>query len=115
MINREMLRERYLRDPVPIRLGGLAANLRRIRSFTQNAANREAVEGLLDESKHFIEWTAGETEVATAAELVELQVQLARWQRNLARIWADSEQREQVSEQSRVWSDRVLDLSGLLR
>jgi hypothetical protein len=115
MMNREMLRERYLRDALPIRLGGLAANLRRIRSFTQHAANREAVEGLLDESKYFIEWTAGETEVATAAELVELQVQLARWQRNLDRIWADSEQRQQVSEQSRVWSDRVLDLSGLLR
>src|SRR5579859_515438 len=115
LMNREMLRERYLRDAVPIRLGGLAANLRRIRSFTQNIANRDAVESLLDESKYFIEWTAAETEVATAAELVELQVQLARWQRNLARIWADSEQRQQVSEQSGVWSDRVLDLSGLLR
>jgi len=115
MINLEMVRERYLRDALPIRLGGLAANLRRIRSFTQHAANRVAVEGLLDESKYFIEWTAAETEVATAAELVELQVQLARWQRNLARIWADPEQRQQVSEQSRVWSDRVLDLSGLLR
>ena len=114
-MNRVMLRERFLRDAVPIRLGGLAANLRRIRSFTQNAANRDAVEGLLDESKHFIEWTAGETEVATAAELIELQVQLARWQRNLSRIWADSEQRLQVGEQSRVWSDRVLELSGLLR
>ena len=114
-MNREILRERYLRDAIPIRLGGLAANLRRIRSFTQNAANRDAVESLLDESKYFIEWTAAETEIATAAELVELQVQLARWQHNLARIWTDSEQRQQVGEQSRVWSDRVLDLSGLLR
>jgi hypothetical protein len=114
MMNHEMRRERYLRDAVPIRLGGLAANLRRITSFSQHAANREAVEGLLDESKHFIEWTAGEAEVAAAAELVELQIQLARWQRNLEHIWADAAQRQQLSEQSRVWSDRVLHLSGLL-
>jgi hypothetical protein len=115
MMNRETRRERYLRDALPIRLGGLAANLRRVGSFAQHAANREAVEGLLDESKYFIEWTAGEAEVAAAAELVELQIQLARWQRNLERIWADTQQRQQVSEQSRAWSDRVLDLSGLLR
>lgn len=115
MKDRSALQERYLRDNLPVRLGGLAANLRRIGSFTQHAANREAVEGLLDESKYFIEWTAGEAEVDTAAELVELQVQLARWQRNLAHVWADPEQRQQLSEQSRVWSDRVLDFSGLLR
>jgi hypothetical protein len=114
MMNREMRRERYLRDALPVRLGGLAANLRRVGSFAQHEANRDAVEGLLDESKYFIEWTAGEAEVGIAAELVELQVQLARWQRNLASIWADLEQRRQVSEQSRAWSDRVLDLSGLL-
>ena len=107
-------RERYLQDDLPTRLGGLAANLRRVRSFAQHAANREAVEGLLDESKHFIEWTARDAEVETAAELVELQVQLARWQQNWPRIWDDPEQRRQVGEVSQVWSDRVLVLSGLL-
>lgn len=115
MIDREELRARYLRDPLPTRLGGLAANLRRIRSFTQHEANRDVVESLLDESKHFIEWTAQAAEIETAAQLVELQVQLARWQRNWDRIWADPELRLQVSNQSEGWSDRVLNLSGLLR
>ena len=108
------IRERYLRDSVPVRLGGLAANLRRIKSFASHDANLEAVEGLLDESKFFIEWTAREADLDAAAELVELQIQLARWQYNWARIWADPAQRSQVAEQSRVWSDRVLGLSGLL-
>jgi hypothetical protein len=78
------------------------------------AANRDAVESMIDESKHFIEWTAAEAGVDTAAELVELQVQLARWQRNWARIWADPAQRNQVAEQSSVWSKRVSEMSGLL-
>ncbi len=115
MRNYQRIQERYLRDPLPVRLGGLAANLRRIKSFTQHAANRAAVESLLDESKHFIEWTARETEIETAAQLVELQIQLARWQRNWDRIWADPEERQQVGNQSQTWSDRVLALSGLLR
>ncbi len=115
MRNYETVRERYLRDPLPIRLGGLAANLRRIASFAQHPANGQAVESLLDESKHFIEWTAREAEIETAAQLVEIQIQLARWQRNWERIWADPQQRQEVGHQSQGWSDRVLRLSGLLR
>lgn len=108
------IRERYLRDSVPVRLGGLAANLRRIKSFSGQEANRAAVERLIDESKFFIEWTAREAEIDTAAALVELQVQLARWQCNWTKIWTDPAQRGQIAEQSRAWSDRILDLSGLM-
>ena len=41
---------------------------------------RVAVEGLLDESKHFIELTEVEADIDKAAEPVELRIQLARWQ-----------------------------------
>jgi hypothetical protein len=109
------IQERYLRDGVPVRLGGLAANLRRIKSFATQEASREAVASLIDESKHFIEWTAREAQVETAAQLVELQVQLARWQRRWPDIWSDSVQRQQIAEQSSAWSDRVIELSGLLK
>ena len=108
------IRQRYLRDDVPIRLGGLAANLSRIKSFAVHEAGREAVESLIDESKFFIEWTAAQAESQTAAELVELQVLLARWQHNWSRIWADPAQRSQIAEQSSIWSNRVLNMSGLL-
>lgn len=109
------IQERYLRDAVPIRLGGLAANLRRIKSFAAQEAGREAVASLIDESKHFIEWTARDAQIETAAQLVELQVQLARWQRKWPQIWLDSVQRQQIAEQALSWSDRVLKLSGLLK
>jgi len=109
------IQERYLRDAVPIRLGGLAANLRRIKSFASQETSREAVASLIEESKYFIEWTAREAHIETAAQLVELQVQLARWQWKWPQIWHDSIQRQQIAEQSSVWSDRVLKLSGLLK
>jgi hypothetical protein len=107
------IQERYLRDGIPIRLGGLAANLRRIKSFAAQETGRDAVASLIEESKFFIEWTASETQTDTAAQLVELQVQLARWQYAWPQIWPDPARRQQVAEQSLAWSDRVLALSGL--
>ena len=92
------IRERYLRDPLPIRLAGLAANLSRIKSFAAHEGGREAVGSLLEESKFFIEWTGAEAESENAAELVELQIQLARWQHYWGQIWSNREQRQKVAD-----------------
>ncbi len=107
-------KERYLQDSLSIRLGNLASNLARIESRCQAGSDRDLVKILLGESKFFIEWTAPEFEIEIAAELVELQIQLARWQYRLSDIWNDAEQREIVAEKARLWSDKVLKLSGLL-
>jgi len=95
-------------------LGGLASNLARIKSSSLNPDNRAITIGVLDESKHFIEWTAAEAEVEVAAELVELQLQLVRWQRTWPTIWPDPVKRQEVADTAKRWSDRVLELSGLL-
>jgi len=108
------IRERYLRDDLPVRLGGLAANLSRIKSFSANDASEAVVESLIDESKMFIEWTASQTEVNTAEKLVDLQIQLARWQLQWKTIWPDISKRDQIAEYSALWSKQVLELSGLL-
>ncbi|OGO80547.1 MAG: hypothetical protein A3K41_00465 [Chloroflexi bacterium RIFOXYD12_FULL_57_15] len=109
-----LIRERYMRDPLPVRLGGLAANLSRIKSFSANDASRETVASLIDESKMFIEWTAAQAEIHTAEKLVELQIQLACWQVAWDVIWSDAIKRKQVAEQSADWSKQVLEISGLL-
>ncbi len=114
MRNWAAIRERYLRDSLPIRLGGLAANLARIKSFSDHSSHRDVVESLLDESKFFIEWTAPETEINLKVELVALQLQLACWQRSWEKIWEDPLQRAGVGEQAQTWSERVLKRSGLL-
>ena len=108
------IRKRYMRDSMPIRLGGLAANLARVKSFSNYADNDVLVNSLLDESKYFIEWTAAEADAEVTAELVQLQLQLARWQRKWPSIWADETQRMAMAETAKQWSERVLDLSGLL-
>lgn len=109
------IQERYMQDELPIRLGGLAANLSRIKSFSANEASRDTVASLIDESKMFIEWTAAQTEIHTAEKLVELQIQLARWQLQWQSIWNDKAKRDQLAEKSSAWSKQVLELSGLLK
>lgn len=114
MKNQAAIRERYLRDPLPIRLGGLAANLARVKSFADHPQHGAAIESLLDESKYFIEWAAPEADVETQAALVSLQVQLALWQLNWPTIWPDPARRAAVANQAQAWSDQVLEMSGLL-
>lgn len=115
MKNQAAIRDRYLRDPLPIRLGGLAANLARVKSFSNHPKHGSSVESLIGESKYFIEWTAPDAEVETQAALITLQVQLALWQLNWPKIWLDPAQRDAVADQAQEWSERVLALSGLLR
>jgi len=110
-----VIQERYMRDELPVRLGGLAANLSRIKSFSANEASRETVASLIDESKMFIEWTAAQAEINTAAIMVDVQVQLSLWQIRWERIWTDPAQRKQIAEQSGLWSKQILELSGLLK
>jgi hypothetical protein len=109
------VRERYLRDALPVRLGGLAANLARIKSFSGHPDHRAVVESLLDESKQFIEWNVPDAGLDLQVELLELQLQLVRWQRAWSTIWADPVQRTAVAEQAGAWSERVLRESGLVR
>ncbi len=111
----EALRERYLRDELPVRLGGLAANLARVKSFSDHPDRGDVVKSLLEESKFLIEWTVADAGADAQAELVDLQVQLARWQHAWAKIWADPARRAAVVEQAGAWSERLLEMSGLLR
>jgi len=93
----------------------LAANLARVKSFSDHPAHRDVVESLLDESKFFIEWAAPDAGLDAQTELVALQLQLARWQRAWSDIWADPARRASVAEQAGAWSKRVLEMSGLLQ
>ena len=114
MRNWEALKERYLRDELSTRLGGLSANLARIKTLTGKAVSQETIIYLMRESKFFIEWIAMDADIDITVELVELQIQLALWQLRWTKIWADQEQRMEVAAQAQIWSDRILARSGLL-
>lgn len=107
-------RERFLRDPLPIRLGGIAANLARVASFAAGSPSVPVVDTMLYESKFFIEWAAPTAPIETAAALVELQIAIAVWQRRWSKGHANVDTRNSLIRFAREWSDRLLDLSGLL-
>ncbi len=114
MINQGKLRARFLRDPLPRRLGGLAATFGRISSSARNATDPLIVANLLDEAKHLIEWTAAETEPETAAELVRIQTMISLWQRAWANASQNPQQRTLLSVQAKDWADKAVDFSGLV-
>lgn len=108
------LRERYLSDATPTGMGGIAANLSRIKTLTKKAISRKTVEYLIQESKYFMEWVVRDLEIEVAVELVEMQRQLVHWQMHWAEIWENPEERQKVADRSQLWADRILQLSGLL-
>jgi hypothetical protein len=112
--NKEKLRERFLRDPLPRRLGGLAATFGRISSNAREASDPLSVTRLLEEAKYLIEWTAVDAEPEIAAELVLFQTQINLWLRVWDKTSQVKEQRTLLSVQAKYWSDRTLDFSGLL-
>ena len=112
--NKEKLRERFLRDPLPRRLGGLAATLGRISSSARKSTDPNVVSNLLDEAKHLIEWTAAEAEPETAAELVQMQTMITLWQRAWDEASQNPQQRLLLSMQAKDWSDKAVDFSGLV-
>ncbi|HJS18467.1 MAG TPA: hypothetical protein VJ785_06950 [Anaerolineales bacterium] len=109
----EKLRERFLRDPLPRRLGGLAATFGRISSSARSSNDPNIVFNLLDEAKHLIEWTAADAEPETAAELVQMQTMISLWQRAWTEASQNPKQRILLSVQAKNWSDKAVDFSGL--
>ncbi|MEA5506379.1 hypothetical protein VB735_25365 [Halotia wernerae UHCC 0503] len=106
--------ERFLQYNIPTRLGHLATNLARIKSFCDHATSQDVVASLLKESLYFIEWTAPQMDIDQAAELVDLGRTLTRWLFNWEKIRSDTTAITQVTQEVGLWSHRVLDISGLL-
>ena len=103
------IRDRFLRDPLPVRLGGLAADLLRIASCVEDPRERDALVSLLEEGKWFAEWAAEDAPLEVQERLAEVQVRLACWQHHC---------RSGIPEvampaEARRWSDQLLALAGL--
>lgn len=107
-------RGRYLADPLPKRLGALAADLARVSSSARHPTRAASVSLMLEESQYFIEWVAAETEPEIASELVDIQVMLSMWRTLWPEAQRNATQRALLSFQAKKWSEQVLDYSGLL-
>ncbi len=110
------IREKYFQLDTPTRLGSIAADLARIVSFA-GFNDDKAVEGLMEESKYFIEWSAPDLlpdRVDDAARLVDIQRGLTHWHWIWNEAQTDADQRRNLREQAQAWSDEILKMSGLL-
>jgi hypothetical protein len=103
-----------MRDPLPVRVGGSASNLSHIKFAVIPEGNCALAPRFIEETRWIIEWTAPETEIETAAYLVEVQRGLTTWKSRLMSIWSNPEERARFSEEASEWSEHVLKLSGLL-
>jgi hypothetical protein len=103
----------FQRENTSLRLGHIASNLGRLRTFCHSSYEK-GVLGVMQETKDFIEWTAAEIEPELAEELVNIQVQLASWEITWSNIWSDEKKRQELATTADTFSQRVLDMSGLL-
>lgn len=111
MRNLEALRRRYLQSSPMNRLGGLAANLARVASFSDHPGHKQVVEALVEESKFLIEWIAADMDLETLAKLVDMQRQLAVWHRRWSTLWADEAARSSLREQAGRRAEEMLQIA----
>lgn len=99
------MRERYLRDAPPVRLGNLASNLLRLSQWVRMGRGDEAIIDLMSEIAWLIEWTG---ESATA-ELADMQREVCRWRR----VWPLEPARSLLAFRAQQMSARILEMSAL--
>ena len=99
------MRERYLRDKKPIRMGNLASSLLRLSNWVRNRHRDEAIIDLMREIAWFMEWSGD----LASAELSDMQREICRWRR----IWPVEQARGILLFRALQMSNRILELSGL--
>ncbi len=115
MIDEKALKERYLRDEVPTRLGNLASSIKRLGYFVGKKKHDAAVHQLFQECRFFSEWTAPDASHETRSDLATLQRDLNEWQKQFQNTNGDDLWRGEINAACERWSNRILEISGLLK
>ena len=112
MIPLHELEKRFQRDPLPVRLGGIASDLGRLSGLAKTRrAGPDTLQGVLTELKLFTEWAGKEADLEVQRKLLSLQKDLATWD-----VGRTSKKFLPVMEKkAKKWSTSILKTSGLLR
>jgi len=100
------MRERFIRDRSPIRIGNLASDLLRLSKWTQARHNDEAIVDLMREIAWLMEWSGD----LASPELADMQREICRWRR----VWPVEQARSILVFRALQMSNRILEWSGLL-
>jgi hypothetical protein len=108
MVRRDLsrLRERYVQDESPVRLGNLASDLLRLSQWVQMRRSDGEIVDLMREIAWCMEWVGG----GATAELADMQREICRWRR----AWPVESARSVLALRARRMSERVLEMSGLV-
>ena len=108
------VRQRFLQDSPPRRLGAIAANLSRIRGCLNLQRDAQAALSMIGESRRFIEWTIADLDSTTRAALTQLDADLTSWADFWSANWDSPQRRQDIAREAGAWCDRALELTGLL-
>ena len=100
------MRERFIRDQSPVRLGNLASDLLRLNKWIQARHNDEAIVDLMREIAWLMEWSGD----LASPELADMQREICRWRR----VWPVEQTRSILAFRALKMSNRILEWSGLL-
>ena len=109
------LRERYMRDDWPIRLGNLASTLGRLSTAVSNPKTLTTVAATVREGMLLIEWNLHQAPQEILIELAPLQAELGLWASSWKEVGESIALQTLLSRRARDMSDHVLQLSGLLK
>ena len=115
MIDELALKDLYLRDTIPIRLGNLASSIKRLGFLIYSKKPEKTVHRLFQECRFFSDWTAPDASHETQAGLAALQRDLDSWQNEFQNTNGDELWRGEINAACERWSNRILELSGLLK
>ena len=108
MMNIRALKERFDRDPVPLKWGGIASDLLRISTMAHaQKLDTDIFQNVLTETKFFTEWLAPHVRLEEQETLLSLQ-------RTLSGISSAYPDPKDIENKTHAWSDKVLDISGLI-
>ncbi|MDZ8105775.1 MAG: hypothetical protein RM338_09170 [Nostoc sp. DedQUE12a] len=103
----------FLQDNIPVRLEKLATNLTQIESYFSEYIDEDALKSLIRETMYFIEWIGPDIDIDNAFELANLGRFLTRWLFKWEQAWNNTEVKNQIIQELRIWSDSVLEMSKL--
>ena len=101
------MRERFIRDQSPVRMGNLASELLRLSKWIQTRHTDEAIVDLMREIAWLMEWSGD----LASAELADMQREICRWRR----VWPVERARGILAFRALEMSNRTLEWSGLLK
>jgi hypothetical protein len=100
------MRERFIRDAGPVRMGNLASDLLRLNKWILMRHKDEAIVDLMRKIAWLMEWCGD----LGLAELADMQREICSWRRG----WPVEQPRHILALRASEMSNRVLEWSGLL-